>query len=40
MSGILRDYTGNYTASLVLFGTLSLLGALAALLTRAPSRAM
>ena len=39
MSGILRDYTGNYTASLVLFATLSLLGALAALLTRAPNRA-
>ncbi len=38
MSGILRDYTGNYTASLMLFGTLSLLGALAALLTRAPVR--
>lgn len=36
LSGLLRDFTGDYTASLLCFATLSGLGALAALLTRAP----
>ena len=38
LSGILRDATGTYFASLMCFAVLSLLGAIAALLTRAPSR--
>ena len=38
LSGILRDATGTYFASLMSFAGLSLLGAIAALLTRAPSR--
>ncbi len=38
LSGILRDLTGDYSASLVAFTALSLAAALAALLTRAPSR--
>lgn len=38
LSGILRDATGTYFASLMCFAVLSLLGALAALLTRAPTR--
>lgn len=36
LSGILRDATGTYMASLTCFATLATLGALAALLTRAP----
>ena len=36
LSGILRDLTGTYTASLMCFATLGALGALAALATRAP----
>ena len=38
LSGILRDVTGTYFASLMCFAGLSFLGALAALLTRAPAR--
>ncbi len=38
LSGILRDATNTYFASLMCFAGLSLLGALAALLTRAPHR--
>ena len=38
LSGILRDATGTYFASLMCFAVLSLLGALAALLTREPTR--
>ena len=38
LSGILRDATGTYFASLMCFAGLSLMGAIAALLTRAPSR--
>jgi MFS transporter, OFA family, oxalate/formate antiporter len=38
LSGILRDATGTYFASLMCFAGLSLLGSMAALLTRAPSR--
>jgi len=36
LSGILRDATGTYLVSLACFATLSVLGAVAALLTRAP----
>ena len=36
LSGVLRDLTGDYTASLVCFAGLSFLGALLALLARAP----
>ena len=36
LSGVLRDLTGDYTASLVCFAALSFLGALLALLARAP----
>lgn len=39
VSGILRDFTGDYTASLLLFATLSGLGAVAALAIAAPRRA-
>jgi OFA family oxalate/formate antiporter-like MFS transporter len=39
VSGILRDLTGDYTASLLLFATLSGLGAMAALAIAAPARA-
>ena len=38
LSGVLRDLTGTYWVSLLCFAALSLLGALAALLTRAPGR--
>jgi sugar phosphate permease len=38
LSGVLRDLTGNYTASLATFAALSGLGVLLALLTRAPRR--
>ena len=38
LSGILRDATGTYFASLMCFAGLSLMGAIAALLTRAPYR--
>lgn len=38
LSGILRDLTGTYRASLLTFVALSLLGAAAALLTRRPER--
>ncbi|MFM9942863.1 MAG: MFS transporter [Hyphomicrobiaceae bacterium] len=38
LSGILRDATNSYFASLLCFAVLSLLGGLAALLTRAPKR--
>ena len=37
-SGVLRDLTGDYTASLLLFAGLSVAGALAALATRTPAR--
>lgn len=37
-SGLLRDWSGDYTASLMLFATLSALGALTALAVRAPLR--
>lgn len=37
-SGVMRDVTGDYTASLLLFAGLSVAGALAALATRAPTR--
>jgi sugar phosphate permease len=37
-SGVLRDLTGDYMASLWLFATLSMLGAAVALATRAPRR--
>ncbi len=39
LSGILRDATGTYLVSLLCFATLSGLGAVAALLTRAPAPA-
>jgi MFS family permease len=35
-SGLLRDWTGDYTASLITFAALSAIGALAALLIRPP----
>ena len=38
LSGILRDVTGDYLASLTCFAVLAVLGSLAALLTRAPVR--
>jgi OFA family oxalate/formate antiporter-like MFS transporter len=38
LSGVLRDLTGTYTASLTTFAALSGLGVLLALLTRAPRR--
>jgi MFS family permease len=36
LSGILRDWTGNYTDSLMVFGTLAALAAIAALAARRP----
>jgi cyanate permease len=36
LSGLLRDRTGDYVTSLTCFAGLSLVGALAALLIRAP----
>jgi MFS family permease len=38
-SGLLRDWTGDYTVSLVTFAALSLIGALATLLIKPPFRA-
>jgi cyanate permease len=35
-SGLLRDASGTYTGSLILFGSLAALAALAALLARRP----
>jgi OFA family oxalate/formate antiporter-like MFS transporter len=37
LSGTLRDWTGNYSDSLILFGLLAALAALAALVARAPA---
>ena len=37
LSGVLRDLTGDYTASLLCFAALSFLGALLALLARPPT---
>jgi hypothetical protein len=36
VSGILRDSSGDYTGSLILFGTLAFLAAVAAMAARRP----